>query len=86
MAVLETLLKLDCKFTLLSFPAISPLFLNLNVPIPTDVSPNPTVLDLNVAVFIPVFWKSIDNTPPLKLEVNVPIKLDDKLSIPSLST
>ena len=58
--VLETLLKLDCKLTDLSFPAISAESLNLNVPIPTAVVPNPTVLDLKVAVLIPVFSKSID--------------------------
>ena len=84
--VLETLLKLDCKFTDLSFPAISAGSLNLNVPIPTLVVPNPTVFDLKVAVFIPVFSKSIDNTPPVKLEVNVPIKFDEKLLIVPLST
>ena len=82
----DTLLKLDCKFKVLSVPAIWAGSLNLNVPIPTEVVPNPTVLDLNVAVLIPVFWKSIDKTPPLRFDVNVPIKLLEKFSISPLST
>ena len=84
--VLVTLLKSDCRLILLSFPAISAAFLNLNVPIPTEVVPNPTVLDLRVAVFIPVFSKLIDKTPPVRFEVNVPIKFDEKLLIVPLST
>ena len=84
--VLETLLKFDCKFTDLSFPAISAGSLNLNVPMPTEVNPKPIVLDLRVAVLIPVFSKSIDNTPPVRFEVNVPIKFDEKLLIVPLST
>ena len=86
MDVFDTLLKLDCKLTVLSFPSICDASLNLNVPIPTEVKPNPTVFDLMVAVLIPVFSKSIDNIPELKLDVNVPIKFDEKLAISPLST
>ena len=78
--VLLTLLNEDCKLTVLSFPADWAVSLNLNVPIPAVVVPKPTTLDLNVAVLIPVFSKSIDKTPELKLDVNVPMKLFEKLS------
>ena len=83
--VLLTLLNDDCKLIVLSFPAICAVSLNLNVLIPAVVVPNPTTFDLNVAVLIPVFSKSIDNTPELKFEVNVPIKFDEKLLVPLLS-
>ena len=40
-------LNVDSYFALLSFPDISPDCLNLYVPAPTDVEPNPTIFDLH---------------------------------------
>ena len=81
-----TLLKLDFKLTDLSDPANWVVSLNLYVPVPTDVVPNPTALARTSTVLIPVLEYSNDNIFDWRLDLKVPIKLEEKFAISPLST
>ena len=81
-----TLLKSASKMSDLSDPATWSASLNLWVPIPAAVVPNPTVLDLTRTELLVSFSKFRESTPEFKLEVIVPIKFDEKLGWIALST
>ena len=81
-----TLLKLDFKLTDLSDPANWVVSLNLYVPVPTVVVPNPTALARTSTVLIPVLEYSNDNIFDWRLDLKVPIKLEEKFAISPLST
>ena len=75
---------LDSILTLLSDPSVCAEVLNLYVPTPTDVDPNPTNLPLTRISLVELFVKSRLNTP-LSIEIpNDPIRPPTLPELPSL--
>ena len=67
------LTKLDSNLAEFSEPSGWSCSLNLNVPIPDDVLPKPTIFDLTKIELVLSFSKSKDKIFELRFEVNVPI-------------
>ena len=73
--VAAMLTKFDSNLAEFSDPAGCVSFLNLNVPIPTPVVPNPTTLDLTKTLFDLSFSNFKDKILESKFVVKVPIEL-----------
>ena len=68
-----------------SVPSGCPDALNLYVPNPTAVVPNPTILDLTSIGLDSVFSKDSERIPELIFALKVPIKLSEISLLVSLS-